>query len=57
MRVEIRELPSGFWSVWVDNDWITASAASEHSARIFVEESLGKEALKSIVVKRKTKEN
>lgn len=50
MNIEIRELPSGFWSVWADNLWVTASAASEDNAKAFVKEYFGEEALKDITV-------
>lgn len=29
---KIKELPSGFWSVWKDDEWITAALPDEKSA-------------------------
>ena len=38
MKIEIRKLRSGFWSVWVDGDWVEASLPNEESARKYVKE-------------------
>lgn len=33
MLIEIRRLPSGFWSVWIDGTWIDAALPTESAAR------------------------
>ncbi len=43
MQIEIRKLRSGFWSVWVDGDWVEASLPNEESARKYVKERYGAE--------------
>ena len=37
MRMEIKQLPSGFWSVWINGSWINASCGSEAEARQVLE--------------------
>ena len=41
MQIEIRNLRSGFWSVWIDNDWVEASLPNEEAARKYVKEVYG----------------
>lgn len=31
-RVKIIQLPSSYWSVWVDGDWMDASSRTEDEA-------------------------
>ena len=37
IKTEIKQLPSGFWSVWINGDWIEASCASELEAQMKLE--------------------
>ena len=42
MNIEIKLLPkSGFWSVWVDGDWVNAALPSEQAAKAWVKEVYG----------------
>ena len=34
---------SGFWSVWIDGDWVEASLPNEEAARKYVKERYGAE--------------
>ena len=43
MKIEIRKLPSGYWSVWVNGDWVEASMPSEESAREYVRKNYGED--------------
>ena len=43
MQIEIRKLRSGFWSVWVNGDWVEASLPNEEAAREYVRTVYGKE--------------
>lgn len=33
ITVEIKQLPSGYWSIWINGDWIDASCATELEAK------------------------
>ena len=35
--IRIEKLASGFWCVWIRNEWINAALASEQDAKQFVE--------------------
>ena len=41
MNIEIKKLTSGFWSVWVNGDWVEAALPSEESAKKYVKERYG----------------
>lgn len=43
MKIEIKKLTSGFWSVWVNGDWVEASLPSKEAAREYVKEVYGKD--------------
>lgn len=43
MKIEIKKLTSGFWSVWIDGDWVEASLPNEESAQKYVKEVYGVE--------------
>lgn len=43
MNIEIRKLPSGYWSVWVNGDWVEASLTSKESAREYVRKNYGED--------------
>ena len=43
MKIEIRKLRSGFWSVWIDGDWVEVSLPNEKAAREYVKERYGAE--------------
>lgn len=44
MKIEIKLLPkSGFWSVWVDGDWVNAALPSREAAVEWVKEVYGVE--------------
>ena len=32
MTSGIKQLPSGFWSVWIDGQWVSASAKTKEEA-------------------------
>lgn len=36
MKIEIKKLTSGYWSVWVNGDWVEASLPNEEAAREYV---------------------
>lgn len=42
MKIEIRKLRSGFWSVWVNGEWVEASLPTEESARKYIAEHYGR---------------
>ena len=38
MTTQIKQLPSGYWSVWINGDWIEASSPTrEHAEQILTE--------------------
>ena len=36
MKWEIKQLPSGWWSVWFDGQWINASLRTEQDAEAYM---------------------
>lgn len=43
MKIELRKLPSGFWAVFVNGEWVEASMPDEKSAKEWVAERYGKD--------------
>lgn len=33
MKYELRQLPSGFWSIWIDGQWVDAASKTEAEAK------------------------
>ena len=42
MTTAIKQLPSGYFSVWIDNNWIEASAPTKEAAEKVLSEYLRK---------------
>lgn len=40
ITAEVRELPSGFWAVFINGDFVDASSASEEEARAKLDQFL-----------------
>lgn len=40
MTTDIKQLPSGFYSVWINNNWIEASAPTQEAAERILAEYL-----------------
>lgn len=41
-NVWVKKLPSGFWSVWVNGDWINAALPNQEAAEKLANETRGK---------------
>lgn len=37
MDIVVKQLPSGFWAVWVGSDWVEASFPNEKTATEYAE--------------------